>query len=705
MLHVVCFWISLSIFALSILGIVLSKIRAGIHKRSVNALHILSVGVFLSAICLFIPAYAVELEGATSTPLANGLMVFLLSVHNTIRLLIVDGEFSIITAFTSVHAGALEGAYNVFASAIFVLAPVLTFGVVLSFFQNITAWRKYLFGYFKDVYVFSEINEKSLSLAYSLKANDKKRVIVFTDVFKGNDEISHERVERAKQLGAILFKDDIMNIKFKLHSKRTKMYFMIMGSDETENVNHAINLASKPYKEYKKLHKGASEHPFDGYDYKGGDKRIYLFSNNPNNELIVGSIRPEYVRVRLVNDVTVVNHKLLNENGADIFETAIANGEKILNPVTGEQDDVRLISALVVGAGAHGTEMVKSISWFGQMHPYKLQVSVIDKNEDIASHFGNICPDLIKEVKDGGPNGNFTDDGESQYKIEFFGGIDVDTDEFNKKIDEIGAVSYVFVALGEDDVNIRIAVELRALFRRKGMYPAIHAIMNNANKQKVLSSPDNKISKDYKIVTLGDINGVFSEECILQSELEEKAFVRHISWAQKEKGVRAEREEFIKSQISELKKGIVPESVTAEIKEDSDCQSDTKEITQKEFIKFLLERKGKELQKTVIDNEKWFRDQEESFWREGYNYRSSIASVIHPKYKKLCNLPGADKEPKERTEKEKDFYRRLEHRRWNAYVRSEGYVYAPIRDKLAKTHHLLVTFNQLPPKEQEKDED
>ena len=76
----------------------------------------------------------------------------------------------------------------------------------------------------------------------------------------------------------------------------------------------------------------------------------------------------------------------------------------------------------------------------------------------------------------------------------------------------------------------------------------------------------------------------------------------------------------------------------------------------------------------------------------------------------LCGIPGIEKKPAERTEQELWPIRVLEHSRWNAYMRSEGYVYSgstekSTRNDLAKMHHCLVPFYELPLKEQEKDED
>jgi hypothetical protein len=105
---------------------------------------------------------------------------------------------------------------------------------------------------------------------------------------------------------------------------------------------------------------------------------------------------------------------------------------------------------------------------------------------------------------------------------------------------------------------------------------------------------------------------------------------------------------------------------------------------------------------------KW--GEEKAFWQYDYNYKSSMASAIHRKMKALCQIPGIEKKPEERTEEELWSIRILEHRRWNAYMRSEGYVYGGTversgRNDMAKMHNCLVPFEQLPYEEQIKDDD
>ena len=105
---------------------------------------------------------------------------------------------------------------------------------------------------------------------------------------------------------------------------------------------------------------------------------------------------------------------------------------------------------------------------------------------------------------------------------------------------------------------------------------------------------------------------------------------------------------------------------------------------------------------------KW--GEEKDFWQYDYNYKSSIASAIHCVMKKRCGMAGIEKAPADREENERRALRVLEHCRWNAYMRSEGYVYGGTVERsgrcdLAKMHNCLVPFDKLPLKEQEKDDD
>ena len=222
---------------------------------------------------------------------------------------------------------------------------------------------------------------------------------------------------------------------------------------------------------------------------------------------------------------------------------------------------------------------------------------------------------------------------DAEYTIKVHQKIDVDSVFFDRIIETLPSTTYVFVALGNDEKNISIAVKLRTLFERMGYTPVIQAVVYNSEKKEALTNIKNFKDMPYNIDFIGDMKSSYSEAVILDSDVEDEALKRHLKWGE-----------------------------------------------------------------------------EKDFWRYDYNYRSSIASAIHKKMKIECGIPGAGKEAEQRTEKELWDLRRLEHRRWNAYMRSEGYIYGGTveksgRNDLAKMHNCLVPFSELPLKEQEKDDD
>ena len=103
---------------------------------------------------------------------------------------------------------------------------------------------------------------------------------------------------------------------------------------------------------------------------------------------------------------------------------------------------------------------------------------------------------------------------------------------------------------------------------------------------------------------------------------------------------------------------------------------------------------------------KWGKAEE--FWNYEYNYRSSMAAALHMQARIHCGIPGADLPEEEMQGEAKTRFEMLEHRRWNAYMRSEGYVYsgspdASSRNDLAKMHHNLVDYDTLPEADKRKD--
>ena len=92
-----------------------------------------------------------------------------------------------------------------------------------------------------------------------------------------------------------------------------------------------------------------------------------------------------------------------------------------------------------------------------------------------------------------------------------------------------------------------------------------------------------------------------------------------------------------------------------------------------------------------------------SFFSYAYNFRSSCASAVHEKVRSELGVNGSNKKASERTPEEISATEVLEHKRWSAWIRSEGYIYNPVRNDLAKTHHDLKYFSDLDEATKRKD--
>ena len=562
---------------------VLSNTKFG-KKHNFRLFYSLLSGVFMASVFMFIPIHI------ASAPLSflNVWKSVLLSLINTIQMFTFGCEFEVVTATIEQCPSWLNSIYQVWAATLFFAAPAFTFGFVLSLFKNLLARIRFFFAFFRDIYVFSALNEKSFTLASDIKKNNKWAVIIFTDVFDDGEDRSDELIENARALGAICFKRDVLVINFLNHSKRSDIFFFAISEDETENSNHAIKLIEL-YKERQRTH-------------------LYVFSTKIESELLLTSIDKGKMKVRRVNEIQALINRLLFSSGKVIFKEA--------NP---PKDGDRRISAVVVGMGRHGTEMVKALTWYCQMDGYSVEINAFDKDALAKEKFIALAPELMSEKYNG-----VIKQGEAQYKITVHPSVDVDTKSFMDKIAEIKDATYVMVALGDDTLNISTSVKLKMIFERMGVKPIIHAIVYNSEQKDALNKIKNFQNTKYGIEFIGDMKSSYAESVIIDSELEELARQRHIKYGK-------------------------PEN---------------------------------------------------DFWMYEYNYRSSMASAIHFQARKDCNIRGAGKEEDALTAEEKKIIGSIEHRRWNAYMRAEGYIYSGSKDPesrndLGKMHNDLVEFEEL----------
>ena len=574
------------------------------------------------------PLYYVEL-GITGG-FWERVKLHLVTVQHAIRLLGFDGGYT--SFLDSVAAAGADSMlithYSYLAAVTFLLVPLFTFGAILSLFRNLTAHVHYRFHVWGTTHVFSELNEKTLSMAKSIMGETDgssywsrvgKRItqmIVFTDVIRKGDEDATELVEAAKELKAVLFSKDLQSVKYKYFKwKLRKVRFYLISEDEAEKTRHAGFLMNTYG------------------DFRGVE--LYLFSNDIRSELMVASKDLRRMKVTRINDIQSLIYHTLDVHGMRLFANARETAPAL-----------KEISAVIVGLGRYGIEMMKALTWFCQLPGYRVKITAFDADGTAEDKFTRACPELMSSQY----NGTYPE-GDAQYSIKINGGIDVNGTAFLDEVAKIKDATYIFVALGDDALNLSVATRIRALcetvqYIGDHRKPDIETVIYDSNVRNTMGvkwesekndpNPDGVVyygKKAYDIHMIGDLGRFYSLGTLVNSELINAGKQVHLRWGE-----------------------------------------------------------------------------ESSFWKFEYNYRSSVARAIHDRLRVNMKLeiPGVDKPWDQRTDEEKLAIGLVEHVRWNAYMRSEGYRYSGSKDKstrndLAKLHNNLVPVTALTDDELRKD--
>ncbi len=593
----VCWWISLAILALA--GLLACHLASKKLKK-VRPLYIMFGGVFLSAVILLYPIwYNTLLEESNSS-----FKAIVVGMHSAIQFFTADSGYELVRDNIGGLSEGLKEAYAILGAILLLLAPVLTFGFVLTFFRGLSARLRMAFHLPKDIYVFSEINPRSVSLAEGARKDNARAMVVFTNTPKDEEKLDDDLVCRVKKLGALLYWDDISLIWIRRPFRGEKTYFFAICEKEAESISETLQLVEK-YRERE-------------------NATLYLFSHGVDSEMMLNNLDKGKLTVHRINPTTcMVNHILATE-GTQLFDSAV--------PM---DDTTKQISALVVGLGGLGTEMLKALSWYCQMDGYRLHINAFSPAKASADRLRALCPELI----DSRYNGRYVP-GEAFYDIHVHT-CDIRSATFRDIIREIGTVTYAFVSLGDDSLNVTTAVNLRILFEQMHIHPRIVAVVSDSERraalmgvgQLALKEDDRRKGPSYDIHYVGDVGTVYSPPVIMHPKLEQEALALHMRYS-----------------------GGDPYG----------------------------------------------------FYEFEYNYKSSMASVIHDTARKHCHIPGAGKATEDLTPEEQRIIEMLEHKRWNAYMRSEGFIYSGSKDpssrnNLGKMHHNLVVFDELSDEDKRKD--
>lgn len=395
-----------------------------------------------------------------------------------------------------------------------VLAPISIAAAVLSFFNEFVTNIKLKFTV-KNLYIFSELNEKSITLAENI-LKEKRRFfnqIVFTDVYKIEEEGPSELIERAKSLNAWFVKRDILSINLCLKKLIGKCSFYVIGSDEAENIKHSVGLIRK-YSVYKKF-------------------ELYLFSEKPEIETVLENEDFGDMKVRCINicKSTIINH--IYEKGLELFFKGFEFDYKKY-----KSEPIKEINSAILGLGGYGKEMLKALAWYCQIPGYKISITGYDIKDTIEDELKAEAPDLLSKEYCDYVQGN------GCYDINIIGCIDVKLNSFLEKL-KTQKPDYIFISLGDDSLNMSVAMKVRSYLLKNlnDVNIIVETIIHDDNKCKKINNlkcyPPHKEnpkgsgkteSNNYDIKCFGNISAIYSLENVENKKLNEAGVESNREW-------------------------------------------------------------------------------------------------------------------------------------------------------------------------------
>lgn len=815
---VILFELASIILLLSFLWGLFIRISPYKRRRLLSFGLIMPVGVFIAGCLVFFSVYYYGAGDAGADEFTGRVWPSLMSAfHHAARLFTLDGGYIEIVGRVA-EFGDYSRYYVLMMGVLYVSAGVTTFTTVFAIIKNFSAKFKYLcsacvFGInsWREVHVFSLLSDESLSLAASLTSPPekasfwrklsfyaKKPIIVFASASSESESASKDLIEEAKERGAILFSKDISAIRF----RKSRHTYYVMGTNEGEKLRAAKDIIEY-YGEY-------------------NGNMLYVFSETAQSEMFLNTLEPRRMRLVRVNAIQSLIYRSLYENGIRLFKGAARDKYG---------SDDRVISAVIVGLGLYGKEMLKALTWYCQMDGYRLKINAYDSDAEAVTKLRQACPELMAMSDN-------TVHGEAHYSINVHT-FNIDSKEFYDHLSTIKDASFVFVCLGNDETNLHISKSIRELYEglkhSKGYFrgrhygtPDIETVIYDSMIKEMLSADWSDESfcycdrcidgarnfkhQPYRIHVIGDLDSFYSVDTLAADENKnalvmagkgvhlrwslasfvndryKEAILAHVKSSKNDKGpaiwlvkprldltppimkrllikdIMSDNTDALgdgKKHLPEIKKALLTytkasaldDAAWKKITESTDriyfvynvlsknfdfCEVKDRQYnkikTPKETVVLKVEGEGapdvsapltrKELRaKKRKDREdrkerrKVMEDGEKDFWRYSYYYRSSLAKAIHEDLrKKLAEDPDESllssevlrcafkKSPSEdRTEEELNLICNIEHLRWNAFTRAEGYSYAGSRYDLAKQHHNLVSTDLLSDSDLRKD--
>lgn len=423
--------------------------------------------------------------------------------------------------FHSIGEVNLAEIYGLIVSTLNVAAPIiggaLFLEIITGFFPSFKLWLNQK----RRKFVFSELNEEAILLAEDLYFGDQYQNIIATEYLndEGTEEVSDKRgffeqllgfkkpllvfanvtavgeneqksdlIDRAKALNAILLSADLPFISL---SRSKSVYYFFVSTKTGENVLSLEALLQRQG-EKPKVYPGGAERD----DIR---TRIYVFCKREVDVRLVHTISKEVEErealiIRTISDYTKAAIDLMYEvplfipllnrrrgSGRDDMEEGKLSE---LGAFIVERDEegrlggvvpTRELHVTVIGDFLLAEEVVKAAYWCGQIAGVQLFIHILtDNSAHFKARLESSAPELLESCKAKSPMLKCYPKSTSPlynppYAIVDGLDGDVEVENYLNYQDILALTDYVVIALENEDKNVELALKLRLELYRRGL--------------------------------------------------------------------------------------------------------------------------------------------------------------------------------------------------------------------------------------------
>ena len=381
----------------------------------------------------------------------------------------------------------LNTVYVIVLSLVNLSIMTAVIGFILQFLGDFIENTLFYSRKFNTVFIFSEMNEKTLSIAKSIKLEEKKGIsknpIIFID-----ESSSESNRNKAKEIDAHYTNTPFAKEISKIIKRAARLEVFIFDESEEDNL--------------------ANLNEFSELRFNGEIPYIRVYAELVNTPWDIYGNFVEHNG--LPKDNVIVNLVSTNENFIlnDLYENSVFDNAR-------QMEENRIVDVLIVGINSKSIELIKALLPLCQMPGFELRIKVFDDKER-----GNLIKRIIPELK------SVSDEiGDSVYSYDCFDNLNFENDQIESMVEkECSRFTFAFVSTDDNVKNINIGLRLNTLRYRLNT-GSDYKIQVCVDKMNLIKNWSDELSKNIALV--GGTEKLYNYEFITMSKIEKATKAIH----------------------------------------------------------------------------------------------------------------------------------------------------------------------------------